>query len=59
MNQLTDEEIKCVAIGYIWNPDMTFLEFYRLNGYKLTYESATEVWDIIQERYIEQFSNKN
>jgi hypothetical protein len=51
---LTKDEIKRVSLGYNWYPNMSY-EIFMVKNMK----ADDEVWDLIQWRYIEFFSNKN
>lgn len=50
--QLTVIEISNIAMGYNWNPDMSYEEFVEKNN-NIGPGNGQEIWDLIEERYID------
>lgn len=50
--QFTAHELLNIALGYIWNPDMSYEDFVVANE-NLSYQTSHDLYKIINQRYIE------
>ena len=51
--EFTKFELLNLALGYSWTPEMGLDEFIKANS-NVTYETGYELFEIINQRYIEQ-----
>ena len=52
MAKLTEEELRKIALGYNWNPDISYEDFVKNNSH-LTENTSYNIWNMIEKRYIE------
>lgn len=49
---VTKQEFRNISLGYIWDKDMSYEEFFEVNR-NVSFEDAYEMYELINERYIE------
>lgn len=49
---LTEKDLKDISLGYNWDPEMGLERFIEMNP-KLAKDQASEMFDLIEGRYIE------
>lgn len=50
---LTEKEISDIALGYNWNPDMSYETFVQQNP-ELSMKKGYDLYMIIEDRYLEK-----
>lgn len=53
MNELTEELLRKVSLGYNWFPDMSYDQFVKKNKFHVSLEKSWEIWNMIEKRYID------
>lgn len=51
---LTQNEINNIALGYRWNPSMSYEEFASTNSRRLPFSERYKMYQLIESRYIQK-----